>query len=91
VIDVEKLKEARVKAGLTQDELARRVGITQTHISKIEKDNVAPSTETLGAILEVLGLPIESVWVQNPNPPQPPAPDERERNPEPGAEGKPAA
>lgn len=32
---------ARIKAGLTQDELAARMGVTQAYISKIEaKDNV---------------------------------------------------
>ena len=85
VIDVKKLKEARLKAGLTQDELAKRVGITQTHVSKIETNESAPAVETLDAILQSLNLRIVDVWIQDSNPPQPPTPDEQTQSPGTGA------
>ena len=31
------LAEARAKAGLTQDQLAKRLGVTQSQVSKMEK------------------------------------------------------
>jgi transcriptional regulator with XRE-family HTH domain len=65
------LKEARRKTDLTQDELAKRAGITQMHYSAIERGNKNPSVDTLDAILHALNLRIEDVWTSDPNPLQP--------------------
>jgi transcriptional regulator with XRE-family HTH domain len=41
--------------GVTQRSLARRAGTTQSAISRIERDHVSPSVETLRSLLNVLG------------------------------------
>jgi transcriptional regulator with XRE-family HTH domain len=49
------LREARLRHGLTQKQLAMRVGTTQSAISRIERDQVSPTIETLQALLAQLG------------------------------------
>jgi transcriptional regulator with XRE-family HTH domain len=49
------LIEARRRHGLTQQDLAERTGITQTNISRIERDKVSPSLFTLNRLLEAMG------------------------------------
>ena len=62
LIDAKKLRFHREAHGLTQTELALRIGITQTHYSRIEKGSRGVSQETLEAILQVLGLSISDIW-----------------------------
>jgi transcriptional regulator with XRE-family HTH domain len=50
------LKEARVRKGLSQRELARLAGIQQSHISKIETGEVDPRISTLMELGRALGL-----------------------------------
>ena len=49
------LREARLRHEVSQEELAIRAGTTQSAISRIEKDRVSPSIETLEKLLFVLG------------------------------------
>jgi transcriptional regulator with XRE-family HTH domain len=49
------LREARTRHGVSQQGLARRAGTTQSAISRIERDPVSPSVETLRGLLQVLG------------------------------------
>ena len=51
----ELLKEARERHGVSQKRLAMRAGTTQSAISRIERDRVSPSVETLGELLYLLG------------------------------------
>jgi transcriptional regulator with XRE-family HTH domain len=51
----ELLKDARRRHGVSQKRLAIRAGTTQSAISRIERDRVSPTVETLGALLHVLG------------------------------------
>jgi transcriptional regulator with XRE-family HTH domain len=53
------LREARMHRGVTQRSLARRAGTTQSAISRIERDHVSPSVETLRSLLNVLGEDLE--------------------------------
>jgi predicted transcriptional regulator len=48
------LKKLRTKAGLTQRQLAQRVGISQAHIAKIEGKKVDPRLSTVNKILQAL-------------------------------------
>lgn len=50
----EDLQELRRKAGLTQAELASRVGISQSLIARIERGQVNPSLATLRRILSII-------------------------------------
>lgn len=49
------LKEARIKSGLTQQELAEKVGTSKSYISKIENDIKEARISTLQKIVK-LGL-----------------------------------
>lgn len=55
------LREARLRAGLTQRELARRANVPQPAISRIERDRVSPRLETLDALLRRCGLALDLV------------------------------
>jgi transcriptional regulator with XRE-family HTH domain len=49
------IREARLRHGLGQAELAKRLGTSQPAISRIEHDQVSPTVETLERILNALG------------------------------------
>jgi transcriptional regulator with XRE-family HTH domain len=55
------LREARTRAGLTQRELASRVGVPQPAVSRIERDRVSPRLETLDVLLRGCGLALDLV------------------------------
>jgi transcriptional regulator with XRE-family HTH domain len=55
------LQEARRAAGLTQRELARRAGVAQPAISRIERGRLSPRVGTLDRLLRVCGKGIELV------------------------------
>jgi transcriptional regulator with XRE-family HTH domain len=65
------LREARLRAGFSQDELARVSGKDRTVIARYEQGIVAPSLDTLVQLLRACGfdLPLELV-------PYDPGPDE---------------
>ena len=52
----DQLKRARVERTLPQRELARRVGLPQSHISKIENGHVDPGLSTAIELARALGL-----------------------------------
>jgi transcriptional regulator with XRE-family HTH domain len=49
------LREARRRHGVSQRQLAARAGTTQSAISRIEKDRISPSFQTLRELLYLLG------------------------------------
>ena len=51
----ELLREARLRHGLTQKQLAIRARTSQAAISRIERDVVSPSVEMLARLLDLLG------------------------------------
>jgi transcriptional regulator with XRE-family HTH domain len=51
-----RLRRARKRAGLTQEELAHRAGCDQTLISFYETGRHAPRLETFAALCQVLGV-----------------------------------
>lgn len=51
----ELLREARARHGVSQKRLAARASTTQSAISRIERDRVSPSVETLRELLYLLG------------------------------------
>jgi len=48
------LKQAREKHGWSQREMARRLGLTQTHISGIESGKIVPRYDTLLELVRTL-------------------------------------
>jgi transcriptional regulator with XRE-family HTH domain len=55
------LLEARTEAGLSQRELARRSGVPQAAISRMERGVVSPRAETLDRLLRSCGRDLEVV------------------------------
>ncbi|HEU4677792.1 MAG TPA: helix-turn-helix transcriptional regulator [Candidatus Paceibacterota bacterium] len=57
-----KVNEYRTKAGLTQEELATRVGVTRQTIIAIERGNYTPSVLLAIRLAEVFSVPVESLF-----------------------------
>ena len=55
------LLDARKEAKMTQSELAKRINVTKSYISRIEKGIVTPSVATFYRIMAALGMRIEVV------------------------------
>ena len=51
----ELIREIRLRHGLSQERLARRVGSRQSAISRLEADEVSPSVETLELLARAMG------------------------------------
>ena len=52
----ERVRQAREGRGMTQAELAARIGSTQPALARLEGGGVTPSLDTLHRIAEALGL-----------------------------------
>lgn len=50
------IRAARHRAGITQKELARRLGTTQSVVARWESGRVSPSVETLSRVVRSCGL-----------------------------------
>ena len=61
IVNTKLMRELRKEKELTQGELANKVGIGQSFISKIEKGHLEPSLQTLGRIAKVLGTDAKSL------------------------------
>ncbi len=53
------LREARRRHDVSQARLAARAGTTQSAISRLERDQVSPSVDTLRSLLYLLGENLE--------------------------------
>jgi transcriptional regulator with XRE-family HTH domain len=56
MLSADLLREARLRAGLTQEELGRRVGRHQSAIARWESGRSRPSLETLRELIRACGL-----------------------------------
>lgn len=62
------LREARLKAGLTQAELAERIGTTQSAVARLESPGANPRFETLERALLATGHGLDVKAVPKPQP-----------------------
>jgi DNA-binding XRE family transcriptional regulator len=53
-----KIREARIGAGLTQEQLAEKTGLPQSHISRIENAKHSPARATIEKIANALDKPV---------------------------------
>lgn len=60
-----KIKELRLKMGLTQEELASRCELTKGYISQLENDLTSPSIATLNDILTSLGTSLKEFFTDD--------------------------
>jgi len=59
-----RIRVLRLACRLSQQELARRVGIARQTLSMIENGKITPSAATAARICQVLGRPFEEVFPQ---------------------------
>ena len=59
------LKAARVNAGLTQKEAAKKIGISYQTLSDYEKDGSKIKVSVLNKMCSVYGLPVEYIFLKN--------------------------
>lgn len=57
----EKLKAARLKAGLTQTELAKKIGISQQAVARYENGGIEPRASMLKRLAEALYCMMEEL------------------------------
>lgn len=55
------IREARLKAGLKQKELAERIGVSESRISQYEKGSQNPRISTLMKLAEALEIPLKTL------------------------------
>lgn len=60
-----RLRLAREKTGISVRELARRVGVSASHVSQMERHRVMPSVGTLYSIANELGLLVDDLLFSN--------------------------
>ena len=61
-----RLKERRGALGLTQAELAQRVGVTRKTVNTVENGVFTPSTTLAIKLSRALGLTVEELfWIEN--------------------------
>jgi transcriptional regulator with XRE-family HTH domain len=60
------LQEARMRAGLTQRELARRAGTAQSVVARIERGQTSPTLETLARLMAATGFNLDMELVRRP-------------------------
>lgn len=53
------LRNARMEAGLTQEELALRIGADKSYISKVEHGKTIPTVSSFYRIVSALGMQVE--------------------------------
>ncbi|MDK2975514.1 MAG: putative transcriptional regulator [Methanofollis sp.] len=58
-----KIREYRAKTGITQEELAARVGVRRETIVFLEKGKYNPSLRLAWRVARELGAPIEEIFV----------------------------
>jgi len=77
------LAEARRQLNLTQQQLAAKLGVSQSYVAKLEGGEANPTLDRIGSLLAVLGLSLttgtttlspyaepsswESIWTYDPN------------------------
>ena len=50
------LAEARSQLNLTQQQLAAKLGVSQSYVAKLEGGEANPTLDTIGSLLAILGL-----------------------------------
>lgn len=57
-----RIRAARNQIGVTQRQLARRLGLSESFYARIEKGHALPSVGTLVKIVDVLGLSVDYLF-----------------------------
>jgi putative transcriptional regulator len=60
------IRELRAQQGMTQQELADKIGVTRQTVIAIEQDKYSPSLETAFKVAIALGVPLDQCFQYNP-------------------------
>ncbi|RAK65196.1 helix-turn-helix transcriptional regulator [Hymenobacter edaphi] len=58
-----KLKLARVALGLTQEDVARRIGVSRQTVNAMEQAKYVPSTVLALKVAQLFGKPVEELFI----------------------------
>ena len=58
----DRLKEARLKKGYTQEQIAEKIGVAKSTYTGYEKGNREPNVYTIGKLMEELGVDANFLW-----------------------------
>ena len=58
-----RLKVARAEIDLTQEELAKRIGVSRQTINALESGRYVPSTVLALKMAQVFGKPVEEIFI----------------------------
>ena len=56
------IQQARLRRGMTQEQVAAKLGLTQNHYGRFERGEIRPNLDRLYQICEVLSVPIEDMF-----------------------------
>lgn len=74
-----KIREARKKRQLTQDELAEKAGLSLQHVGDIERGNANPTLSCLQKLAEVMDVAVSDFFAVNDGEAEPDEAEMRER------------
>lgn len=60
----ETIRTLRKEKGWTQEDLARRIGMSRKHISYYENARVFPSEKTLSKLADVFGIEVDEFFLE---------------------------
>lgn len=63
----ERIKQARKVAGISQEELAQKIGTRQSQVTRWETDQAEPRISFLKKITETTGVPLSALMGENDN------------------------
>lgn len=61
------LRMQRARLGITQEELAERIGVSRKTINTIERERFVPSTLLALKLARSLGVPVEEIFQLEPS------------------------
>lgn len=59
---IDRLKEARLRKGFTQEQLAEKIGVAKSTYTGYEKGNREPNVNTIGKLMETLEIDANFLW-----------------------------
>ena len=62
----QKLKELRTRAGMSQEKLSEKVGVSRQAITKWETDKGAPDMDNLMALSDLFGVSVDELLGREP-------------------------
>ena len=59
-----RIKELRAEKKITQDELAKKAGISRTTLAMIENEKAVPDGTTIASLVKALGVSADAIFFE---------------------------